>query len=147
MPPRAEAPSAVAAGGPVPRFVQLDEFYPIRPSQSNSFYAYVADFYMQGFGLDRDKAMTIDLSDVGIPEGYTLETVSPGVAIWSAEVAAELASSSSVPMAEMTLISGTRGSDVGALVGRAAVGVLVGAVVGAVVGQPVTAHSISKYWE
>merc|ERR1719394_2391896 len=31
-------------------FVQIDEFYPISPEQHNSFYHYVTNFYIKGFG-------------------------------------------------------------------------------------------------
>ncbi len=34
------------------RFVQMDEFYPINPRQHNSFYDYIQNFYIKGFGID-----------------------------------------------------------------------------------------------
>ncbi|HFB67833.1 MAG TPA: glucosamine-6-phosphate deaminase, partial [Calditrichae bacterium] len=58
-------------------FVQIDEFYPINPWQHNSFYFYVNQFYIEGFGLDPDKALLIDSSKIGIPEGETLESIWP----------------------------------------------------------------------
>jgi glucosamine-6-phosphate deaminase len=58
-------------------FVQIDEFYPINPQQRNSFFYYVNKFYMNGFGLDRDKALLLDLSQVGIPKGMTLNQIFP----------------------------------------------------------------------
>lgn len=58
-------------------FVQIDEFYPINPSQYNSFYHYVDYFYINGFGLDRNRALLIDCSAIGIPPGETLATVWP----------------------------------------------------------------------
>jgi glucosamine-6-phosphate deaminase len=58
-------------------FVQIDEFYPINPSQHNSFIFYVRRFYIQGFGLDPAKAMLIDCSEIGLDPGDTLETVWP----------------------------------------------------------------------
>jgi len=51
------------------RFVQIDEFYPIDPEQTNSFYYYVQKYYIAGFGLDPEKALLIDASTIGIPEG------------------------------------------------------------------------------
>ena len=33
-------------------FVQIDEFYPIQPTQKNSFYHYVKKYYLEGMGLD-----------------------------------------------------------------------------------------------
>jgi glucosamine-6-phosphate deaminase len=47
-------------------FVQIDEFYPISPEQSNSFYSYVNEFYIKGFGLDKSKALLIDCSLIGV---------------------------------------------------------------------------------
>lgn len=48
------------------RFVQIDEFYPISPKQANSFYAYVKKFYIEGFGMDFNKALLIDCSKIGL---------------------------------------------------------------------------------
>jgi glucosamine-6-phosphate deaminase len=59
------------------RFVQIDEFYPMHPAQHNSFYYYVEKYYIRGFKLDAAKALLIDLSNLGIPEGMTLDTVWP----------------------------------------------------------------------
>eukprot|EP00971_Amphidinium_carterae_P226341 4489901-Amphidinium_carterae.1 len=47
-------------------FVQIDEFYPISPQQHNSFYHYVTEFYIKGFGLDPNKAVLIDCSTIGV---------------------------------------------------------------------------------
>lgn len=58
-------------------FVQIDEFYPINPHQHNSFFYYVNKFYLKGFGLDPEKALLIDTSKIGIPEGKTLEDIFP----------------------------------------------------------------------
>ncbi|MBD3184460.1 glucosamine-6-phosphate deaminase [Candidatus Poribacteria bacterium] len=58
-------------------FVQIDEFYPIPPTQHNSFYYYVNKFYIEGFGLDPDKALLIDCSKIGLPEGKDLDEVWP----------------------------------------------------------------------
>lgn len=59
------------------RFVQIDEFYPIDPSHHNSFYSYVNHYYIEGFGLDATRAMLIDSSRIGLPEGKTLSDVWP----------------------------------------------------------------------
>ncbi len=45
-------------------FVQIDEFYPIDPSQHNSFYNYVRNFYIGGFGLDYAKALLINSEEI-----------------------------------------------------------------------------------
>ena len=34
------------------QFVQIDEFFPISSSQKNSFYHYVMNYYINGFGLN-----------------------------------------------------------------------------------------------
>jgi glucosamine-6-phosphate deaminase len=58
-------------------FVQIDEFYPIHSQQQNSFYYYVKMFYLQSFGLDPEKALLIDCSQIGLPEGMDLDEVWP----------------------------------------------------------------------
>lgn len=42
------------------KFVQIDEFYPIHSSQHNSFYYYVNEYYIKGFGLDPRQALLIN---------------------------------------------------------------------------------------
>lgn len=56
-------------------FVQIDEFYPIDPRQHNSFYYYVNEFYLKGFGLDRGKALLINCERIGLEKGQTLDSV------------------------------------------------------------------------
>ncbi len=62
-------------------FVQIDEFYPINTSQHNSFYYYVNKFYVDGFGLDRNKAILIDAEKIGLDENETLESVWPDMTV------------------------------------------------------------------
>lgn len=62
-------------------FVQIDEFYPINSSQHNSFFYYVNKFYIDGFGLDRNKAILIDAEKIGLDETDTLETVWPNMTV------------------------------------------------------------------
>jgi len=57
------------------RFVQIDEFYPIDPGHHNSFHYYVNEYYIKGFGLDRDRAMLIRGDTIGLPEGTSLHDV------------------------------------------------------------------------
>ncbi len=59
-------------------FVQIDEFYPIDPGQSNSFYSYVNRFYIDGFGMDRSKALLINCNEIGLLPGQTLVGIWPG---------------------------------------------------------------------
>ncbi len=56
-------------------FVQIDEFYPIDPGQANSFHAYVTRFYLQGFGLDANRALLMDCRQIGLLPHQTLESV------------------------------------------------------------------------
>jgi glucosamine-6-phosphate deaminase len=58
-------------------FVQIDEFYPIDPAQKNSFHYYVTSHYLKDFGLDLDRALLIDPTAIGIPEGETINTIFP----------------------------------------------------------------------
>jgi len=58
-------------------FVQIDDFYPLDSAQHNSFYHYVKHFYIEGFGLDPDKALLIDSAAIGLREGETLLDVWP----------------------------------------------------------------------
>ncbi len=58
-------------------FVQIDEFYPINPQQLNSFYSYVSEFYVAGFGLDSQKALLIDCVKIGLEKNETLAEVWP----------------------------------------------------------------------
>ncbi len=60
------------------RFVQIDEFYPIDPAQHNSFTYYVNRYYIDGFGLDRGRALLMDGRRIGLLPGQTLESVWPG---------------------------------------------------------------------
>jgi len=56
-------------------FVQIDEFYPLNPSQENSFAYYIHKFYFKEFGLDAKKAILIDTWVNGAPEGKNLGSV------------------------------------------------------------------------
>jgi glucosamine-6-phosphate deaminase len=58
-------------------FVQIDEFYPIDPLHHNSFFHYVDRYYLEGFGLDRSRALLIDCSRIGLPAGKMLADVWP----------------------------------------------------------------------
>ncbi len=58
-------------------FVQMDDFYPMNPLHKNSFHYFVKTFYLGTLGLDAEKALLIDLSQVGIPAGRDLRSVWP----------------------------------------------------------------------
>lgn len=83
---RAETQKELEAGGVDPakkpdmaslHFVQIDEFYPINPTQHNSFFYYVNRFYMGQFGFDPQKALLINCAAIGLPEGVDLDDVWP----------------------------------------------------------------------
>ena len=58
-------------------FVQIDEFYPINPKQHNSFYDYVTNYYIKGFGLNKDKALLINPDRIPLAEGKNYSEVFP----------------------------------------------------------------------
>jgi len=58
-------------------FVQIDEFYPMEASHKNSFYHYVQQYYIKGFGLDSAKALLINTSDIGLKKKETLKDIWP----------------------------------------------------------------------
>jgi len=59
------------------QFVQLDEFYPISSKQHNSFYNYVVNFYIKGFGLDINKALLINSDEIPLPDNKHFSEVFP----------------------------------------------------------------------
>jgi glucosamine-6-phosphate deaminase len=58
-------------------FVQIDEFYPINPKQHNSFFDYVSNFYIKGFGLDPSKALLINSDEITLANGLHFSQVFP----------------------------------------------------------------------
>ncbi|GEO22880.1 PIG-L family deacetylase [Cyclobacterium qasimii] len=58
-------------------FVQIDEFYPISSAQNNSFHHYVNKFYIEGFGLDPQKALLINCDEITLSEGKSYKEVFP----------------------------------------------------------------------
>ena len=51
------------------QFVQIDEFYPISSRQHNSFYNYVEKYYIDGFGLDENRALLINSDEIPLAGG------------------------------------------------------------------------------
>ena len=45
-------------------FIQIDEFYPLEPSQHNSFSNYVKKYYLEGFNISEEKALLINADDI-----------------------------------------------------------------------------------
>jgi glucosamine-6-phosphate deaminase len=62
-------------------FVQIDEFYPISSSQKNSFYDYVNKFYIDGFGLSREKAILINSDAIPLANGLHFSKVFPDLKV------------------------------------------------------------------
>lgn len=58
-------------------FVQIDEFYPIKSTQGNSFFHYVNKYYIQDLGLNREKAILINCDEIALADGKTFEQVFP----------------------------------------------------------------------
>ena len=59
------------------QFVQMDEFYPISPRQHNSFYHYVNENYIKGFGLDPKQALFINCDDIKLYDGKSFNEIFP----------------------------------------------------------------------
>ncbi|MFC3417258.1 PIG-L family deacetylase [Algoriphagus hitonicola] len=62
-------------------FVQIDEFYPISSQQHNSFYDYVNKFYLQGFGLSKEKAILINSDEIPLAEGKHYSEIFPDLKV------------------------------------------------------------------
>ena len=58
-------------------FVQIDEFYPINPTQMNSFNYYINKYYFGEFGLNKQKALMLETWKTGVPAGWTLDQIFP----------------------------------------------------------------------
>jgi glucosamine-6-phosphate deaminase len=59
------------------QFVQIDEFYPISSSQHNSFYHYVLEYYIKGFGLNPEKALLINSDTIPLPGSRHFSEIFP----------------------------------------------------------------------
>ncbi|MFC3880360.1 glucosamine-6-phosphate isomerase [Algoriphagus namhaensis] len=62
-------------------FVQIDEFYPISSKQANSFYDYVNKFYLEGFGLSKEKAILINSDEIPLAQGLSYSEVFPDLKV------------------------------------------------------------------
>ncbi len=59
------------------QFVQIDEFFPISSSQKNSFYHYVMNYYINGFGLNPDNALLINCDRIPLADDKHFSEVFP----------------------------------------------------------------------
>ncbi len=62
-------------------FVKIDEFYPISAKQHNSFFDYVNKFYINGFGLSREKAILINSDEIPLAKGLHFSQVFPDLKV------------------------------------------------------------------
>jgi glucosamine-6-phosphate deaminase len=59
------------------QFVQIDEFYPISSNQHNSFYHYVNEYYIKGFGLNPKNALLINSDAITLPGNKHFSEIFP----------------------------------------------------------------------
>lgn len=59
------------------KFVQIDEFYPIDSFQHNSFYYYIDKYYFRAWGLNKDKALLMNINEIGTAENRPLNEIFP----------------------------------------------------------------------
>ncbi|RZS96608.1 PIG-L family deacetylase [Cecembia calidifontis] len=62
-------------------FVQIDEFYPISSKQNNSFFHYVNKFYLEGFGLSKEKAILINSDEIPLAQGKHFAELFPDLKV------------------------------------------------------------------
>lgn len=62
-------------------FIQIDEFYPIYAHQHNSFFYFVNEFYIKGFGLDPSKSLLINPEAIKLCGGRHFSEVFPQLKI------------------------------------------------------------------
>jgi glucosamine-6-phosphate deaminase len=62
-------------------FVQMDDFYPIDPTQHNSFYHYVTNYYLKGFGLDPKKVLLFNSEEIPLAGNRHYSEIFPGYKI------------------------------------------------------------------
>ena len=59
------------------KFVQIDEFYPLNSSQHNSFFNYVNNFYLDGFGISFENALLINCVEIPLVNGKPWRDIFP----------------------------------------------------------------------
>ena len=58
-------------------FIQIDEFYPLNPSQHNSFYNYVKKYYLENFGIKKSRAHLINTEEIPLANNMHWKEVFP----------------------------------------------------------------------
>jgi glucosamine-6-phosphate deaminase len=59
------------------QFVQIDEFYPISPKQHNSFYNYVMEYYIKGFGLNPKNGLFMNSDEIPLYKNKSYQEIFP----------------------------------------------------------------------
>ena len=59
------------------QFVQMGEFYPIPSEQHNSLYNFVEKYYIEGFGLDKSRALLINSDEIKLAQNKHFSEVFP----------------------------------------------------------------------
>lgn len=59
------------------KFIQIDEFYPINPSQHNSFYFYILKYYLSSWGLQKQNALLINTFKIGTSQNLPIDKIFP----------------------------------------------------------------------
>ena len=63
------------------QLVQMGDFYPISSSQHNSLYNYIENFYIEGLGINRKKALLINSDEIKLAEGKHFTEIFPELKI------------------------------------------------------------------
>lgn len=63
------------------QYVQMGDFYPISSAQHNSLYNFALTNYIEGFGMDRKKALLIKSEDIELADGKSFLEVFPDYVI------------------------------------------------------------------
>lgn len=58
-------------------FVQMDEFFPIPSAQHNAAYYSVNDLYINGFGIDKNRALFINCDEIPLYNGHSYRDIFP----------------------------------------------------------------------
>ena len=58
-------------------FIQIDEFYPLNPSQHNSFYNYVKKYYLENFGIKKSRSHLINTDEIPLASNMHWTEVFP----------------------------------------------------------------------
>ncbi len=57
------------------QFVQIDEFYPINPSQHNSFHYYINKYYLSNWGIQKNKSLLINSNGIGTASNLPIDKI------------------------------------------------------------------------